>query len=226
MSQLHNTTRRVMSAAAVGAFGLAIALGTSACGAGQVSQTTSQEPAVNGGSAKLGALLIRDVTIVWPTGDAKATAEAGGPYDIAFSISNQSATVIDKLVSVTAPRGTVTLSGDATINPGQALLAGDPEAIPGSESTTGTSTPSSSAAPTSTSAASTSASGTSTEESSGETSDKLKVTLTGAGDTVRAGLSTQLVFKFEKAGEIRIPVPLNAGPNLHRQDKVRGQAEH
>ena len=89
-----------MSAAAVGAFGLAIALGTSACGAGQVSQTTSQEPAVNGGSAKLGALLIRDVTFVWPT-DAEASAEAGGPYDIAFLISNESATVADKLVAVT-----------------------------------------------------------------------------------------------------------------------------
>ncbi|MFZ2238320.1 MAG: hypothetical protein WAV90_02100 [Gordonia amarae] len=211
-----------MSAAAVGAFGLAIALGTSACGAGQVSQTTSQEPAVNGGSAKLGALLIRDVTIVWPTGDAKATADAGGPYDIAFSISNQSGTVIDKLVSVTAPRGTVTISGDATINPGQALLAGDPDAIPGSEETTETSTPSSSAAPTSTAS-----SPTSTAAASDESPEKLKVTLTGAGDTVRAGISTQLVFKFEKAGEVKVPVPLNGGPNLKRQDKVRGgDAEH
>lgn len=211
-----------MSAAAVGAFGLAIALGTSACGAGQVSQTTSQEPAVNGGSAKLGPLLLRDVTIVWPTGDAKATADAGGPYDIAFSISNQSATVIDKLVSVTAPRGTVTISGDATINPGQALLAGNPDAIPGSEETTETSTPSSSAAPTSTSS-----SPTSTTAASDESAEKLTVTLTGAGDTVRAGVSTQLIFTFEKAGEVRVPVPLNGGPNLNRQDKIRGaEAEH
>ncbi|HMS76669.1 hypothetical protein [Gordonia sp. (in: high G+C Gram-positive bacteria)] len=201
-----------MSAAAVGAFGLAIALGTSACGAGQVSQTTSQEPAVNGGSAKLGALLIRDVTFVWPT-DAEASAEAGGPYDIAFLISNESATVADKLVAVTPTRGTVTITGDATINPGKALQAGE---FPGlAEDTTKTSAPSS-AAP------SASASATSEPESEAGDSDHLKVTLTGAGDTVRVGVSTQLTFKFEKAGEVRVQVPLNAGPDLERQDKVRG----
>lgn len=208
-----------MSAVAVGAFGLAIALGTSACGAGQVSQTTSQEPAVNGGSAKLGTLLIRDVTFVWPTGDAEATAEAGGPYDIAFLISNESATVGDELVSVTAPRGTVTITGDATINPGKALHAGDLTGLTkGVEDTTETSAPaSSSAAPSSTTPST-------TEPESGETSDteRLKVTLTGAGDTVRAGLSTQLTFKFKKAGEVEVQVPLNGGPDLERQDKVRG----
>ena len=204
-----------MTAGAVGAFGLAIALGTSACGTGQVSQTTSQEPAVNGGSAKIGALLIRDVTFVWPGDDAEAVHEAGGPYDISFLISNQSSTVVDKPGSITPPRGTVTLTGDATVNPGKALHAGTPDGLLTDEGYAPKTGAPSSAAATSTAAAPSSAA-----PEADEADERLTATLTGAGDTVRAGVSTQLIFTFEKAGEVRILVPLNGG-DLARQDKIR-----
>ncbi|MFW0795171.1 hypothetical protein AAFP30_15265 [Gordonia sp. CPCC 205515] len=199
MSVLRKTARRsagsATKVAAVAAFGIAVALGTSACGAGQISQTANQEPAVNGNLANIGDLQLRDVQILYPTDKADEVFGNGGPFQLAFVINNLSPVNEDRLVAITAPEGgSVTIaegSDGAKIPAGQALRAGKPAGllIP--------------------------------EEVQSRTEQRISVVLNNAGDTVAAGLTTPLVFRFEKAGIVAIRTPVDSGSTLPRQDKIR-----
>lgn len=124
MSQLSQSAL-VKSALAV-AVGVGVVVSVSACGSGQVSQTATQAPAVNGATVRSGALVLNDVHIVYPVGDSAAVFTAGGPFQLAFVITNDDAVDGTKLVSITAPTGTVALDGDTTVPAGLALRAGKP----------------------------------------------------------------------------------------------------
>ncbi|MGV9714173.1 hypothetical protein ACWDTI_26350 [Gordonia sp. NPDC003424] len=200
MSVLRKTARRsagsATKAAAVAAFGIAVALGTSACGAGQISQTANQEPAVNGNYANVGELQLRDVQIIYPTDKADEVFGNGGPFDVAFVINNLSQTVEDRLLGITAPDGgtvTITATGDGTkIPPGQALRAGKPAGL------------------------------LLPEEVQDKTEEqRITVVLNNAGDSVAAGLTTPLQFRFEKAGTVTVRTPVDASGLAERQDQVR-----
>ncbi len=74
MTAIRKPTRRVATAIALAA-GAAIAL--SACGSGQVSQTAVQQAAVNGNSADLGEIALRNVHIAYPPSSEEYSIEPG-----------------------------------------------------------------------------------------------------------------------------------------------------
>ncbi|SIR66933.1 hypothetical protein [Williamsia sterculiae] len=205
MSVLHSHTReqesnrRVHMRRASGALALAVIgtgalLGTTACGAGQISQTAGQAAAVNGAAVDTGKIAIRDAHITWPGNRDAFTS--GGPLKLAFLISNNSADQADKLVNVALKSGTgnVTIDGDTSLAPNGALRAGTPGGL-------------------------LSASGVSAVDEE----KPVTVTLNNAPNQASPGLTLPMVFSFEHAAAITVPVPVDAGPDLPRQDQPRGQ---
>ncbi|MFT4044106.1 MAG: hypothetical protein QM673_13185 [Gordonia sp. (in: high G+C Gram-positive bacteria)] len=200
--------RRLATASVIAAVGIAVAFGATGCGAGQISQTANQLPAVNGNGANLGSLELRDVQIVYPTHNATATFDEGGPFDLSWVIANTSETAVYRLTSVTAPQGQITLKDSYDIRPGQSLRAGSPAALlapAGSEHGTG--------------------------------QKRITATLEDAGNTVASGLTTKLTFTFVEvknengasvtvpAGSVTVDTPVDSGTLLTRQDKVREAEE-
>ncbi|MFT3901089.1 MAG: hypothetical protein QM728_12720 [Gordonia sp. (in: high G+C Gram-positive bacteria)] len=115
----------VKSALAV-AIGTGVIVSASACGSGQVSQTATQAAAVNGATVREGSITVNDAQIVYPDGDSAAAFAAGGPFKLAFVITNEDPVNVLKLDSIEAPTGTVTLPADTDVKPGLALRAGKP----------------------------------------------------------------------------------------------------
>ena len=107
------------------ACGAAAAVVLSGCSAGQVSQTAVQEPAVNGTSLNVGPLALRNVHLrATQTTDY---VQPGREVELLFQASNGSPDVNDKLVSVTSDVGTVSLTGDTSVNANGVLIVGAPD---------------------------------------------------------------------------------------------------
>ncbi|MFN8071786.1 MAG: hypothetical protein U0R66_08270 [Mycobacterium sp.] len=109
------SNRLVAASAALAACGLIL----TGCGSGQISQVASQESAVNGNSANVKNIALRNIHLL---------ADQGGDYlqpgkivPLLFAAANNSADVNDKLVSITSEVGTVALSGDGAIPAGGVL---------------------------------------------------------------------------------------------------------
>lgn len=105
--------------------GLGAAVALTACSAGQISQMTAMEPAVNGSAVTANNIALRDIRIV-----AKQTTDAlqpGKSVELRFVAVNQSPDVPDSLVGITSEIGTVTVSGDTTIPPSGTLVVGAPQ---------------------------------------------------------------------------------------------------
>ena len=97
----------------------------SGCGAGQISQMATQEPAVNGNKVTLNNVALRDVRMqAAQTGDY---LQPGRTVDLVLVAVNQSPDVADRLVSVISDIGTVTVSGDARLPAGGMLFIGTPD---------------------------------------------------------------------------------------------------
>jgi copper(I)-binding protein len=97
----------------------------SGCGAGQVSQTAVQEPAVNGNRVTFNNVALRDIRIqAAQTGDF---LQPGRTVDLVLVAVNESPDITDRLVSISSDIGTVTLSGDARLPAGGMLFIGAPE---------------------------------------------------------------------------------------------------
>ncbi len=104
------------------ACGLAAAIALTGCSAGQVSQTATQQAAVNGTSANVGNMPLRNVHM---RADQNADyIQPGRDAELIFQVANISPDTNDKLVSVTSDIGTVSLSGDTSIPAGGALIVG------------------------------------------------------------------------------------------------------
>jgi hypothetical protein len=97
------------------------------CGAGQQSQTATQEPAVNGAAGGAGSIALRDVRIrADQDGDS---VKNGQSVDLMFVAANRSGTVADRLLSIRSKYGDVTITPDAPEVPaGGSLIVGKPEA--------------------------------------------------------------------------------------------------
>jgi copper(I)-binding protein len=107
------------------ACGLAAAVVLSGCGAGQVSQTATQEPAVNGTSATAGDVALRNIHLrAVQTTDY---VQPGRDVELIFTAVNNSPDTNDKLISVTSDVGTVSLSGDTSVPAGGVLVVGQPD---------------------------------------------------------------------------------------------------
>ncbi|OSC40629.1 hypothetical protein [Mycobacterium decipiens] len=154
-----------------------LATALSGCGAGQISQTANQEPAVDGNRLTINNVMLRDIRI-----QAVQTSDfiqPGKAVDLVLVAVNQSPDVADRLVGVTSDIGTVTVTGDARVPPSGMLFIGIPDGqivAPGP-------LPSNEAA-------------------------KATVTLT---KPISNGLTYNFTFKFEKAGQGSVLVPISAG---------------
>ncbi len=208
--------RGVARAVAAAAIGSAVVFGVGACGAGQISQTANQEAAVNGGNATVGQIALRDVHVVYPAVNADDAFVDGGPFELAFLISNNSAYQNDTLQSITVPGGgSATISGSRSLPATKSLRAGQPSLL-----LTGSpegSTASSAEVPSSQVAAQESAAG-SVGNSADPTETRITVTLTGMGSKVRPGLTVPLEFTFQQAGKVTVNVPVDAGYVNPRRD--------
>src|SRR5215813_4332936 len=93
--------------AALAACGLAAAVALSGCGAGQLSQTATQEPAVDGTSATVGLISLRNIHV-----RAAQTADyvaPGSDAELLFVAVNGPPDVNDKLVSIACVVGMVSI---------------------------------------------------------------------------------------------------------------------
>lgn len=176
-------------------------LALTACGAGQISQTADQVAAVNGNSADLGSISLRNVHVVYPQSE-EYSLEPGGNVELGFLAINNNPGITDKLTRVATTEATsVTIVGEPggrEIAPQTALGAGAPAdtqlddaAIP---------------------------------------LELIVVELNGISDEVRPGLTFPVTFTFEKAGDIAVQVPIDAGHVLPRdvspQSPVVADAEN
>jgi hypothetical protein len=110
---------------ALGACGLAVAAALTGCSAGQVSQTATQQAAVNGTAATVGPITLRNIHLRAPL--KSDYVEPGSEVELLFVASNESPYTADKLTSITSDFGTVSLTGDTTLPAQDALLVGEPD---------------------------------------------------------------------------------------------------
>lgn len=167
---------------------LAVGVALAGCGTGQISQTADQASAVNGASATVGDLALRDVRIqAVQTGDA---LEAGQTVDLVFVASNQSTDTGDELTGITTHVGKVSVTGGRSVPAGGVLVVSAPA---GPDLPTA---PASKALP----------------EVSEASTAAATVTLDKA---IANGLTYDFTFDFKKAGPIRLAVPISAGVLSH-----------
>lgn len=121
MNRIHPRASAVT--AGLAACGLAFAL--TACGSGQISQTATQAPAVNGVNAGTGDVSLRNVHLRAP--QTSDYVRPGSDVELLFVATNDSPDQPDKLVSIRSDIGSVPVRGKADIAPGGVLVAGEPD---------------------------------------------------------------------------------------------------
>lgn len=105
--------------------GATVAAVLTGCGAGQISQMATQEPAVNGNKVTFKNVALRDIRIqATQTGDY---LRPGKSVDLVLVAVNQSPDVTDRLLGITTDIGTVTVTGDPTLPASGMLFIGTPE---------------------------------------------------------------------------------------------------
>ncbi len=153
----------------------------SGCGAGPGAQTAQQVDATNGANDDVGPIALRDVVLAYPGGEDVFGYQAGENAPLGVTIVNTS-DVPDELVSVTSPAArSVTVTGRTTIAGGNAVAS----------TAVGTD-------PTSTATAGQSQRG------------QLSIVLRDLRVPLRPGLNTPVTFRFRDAGEVTLPVPIDA----------------
>jgi copper(I)-binding protein len=217
--------------------GIGAALVVSGCSAGQITQTDTQVPAVNGSMGTVKQIAVRDMQLAYPTG--KRFYSRGDSASVIVTIANSGETS-DKLTAVSSPQFSSggQIVGDATIPAHHAITAKATTVSP--LTTTATSTTSTSATATSTTGTSTtgtsttgtstmgtSTTGTSTSGASTSTSavptstasvpplqiGTVQITLVGLNlDKLQAGQTVQVTLTFANAGDLTLTVPIAADP--------------
>lgn len=119
-------TFRPATRVAVGLAALAAAASLSGCGAGQISQMATQEPAVNGNRVTINNVALRDIRIqAVQTGDF---LQPGRTVNLVAVAVNQSPDVADRLVGITSDIGPVTVTGDGRCRPAASCSSARPTA--------------------------------------------------------------------------------------------------
>ncbi|WP_330183756.1 hypothetical protein OHB26_09080 [Nocardia sp. NBC_01503] len=202
------TRRRAMTVAALAA-GAVLAL--TGCGAGQISQTAHQVAAVNGNSANVGKVALRDVRFLLPQTEQYDNAK-GGKAVLAFSAANLGEATPDELVSITTDLGQVKINGKAEIK-AQATLVSDLSTAAKDEHGATTTAPAEHG----------------TEAASDKTSDPnqkpLLVEVTGLTKDVTPGLTYPVTFIFKEAGTVVVNVPVDAGSNNPRPEPAKSETK-
>jgi hypothetical protein len=114
--------RRSAKVAALAAGALIGTIALAGCSAGQLSQTSVQQSAVDGAQAVINNVALRNVRIrAVQTGDF---LRPGATVDLLLVAVNQSPDITDKLVGITTGIGKVTVTGDPTLPASGVLLIG------------------------------------------------------------------------------------------------------
>ena len=174
---------------------MAAALVLSGCSAGQISQTASQQPAINGSLAWVGdpssGIALRNVHLrVNQTSDY---VRPGSDVELLFVAVNESAQNGDRLVSITSSVGPVRLTGDLRVPAGGTLVVGTPDGTPSPLDAT-------------------------------EAADTAQaaVQLT---QPISNGLNYPFTFTFERAGQKELVVPISAGEAPRREAPAQASGE-
>lgn len=124
------------------------AVALAGCGAGQITQTSSQISAVGGASGNAGPIAVRDAVIAFvPAAETAVVYPRGGSAPLQMTIANSGATA-DTLVSASSPAAaSVQITGAADIADGQIVVVGGAPPAPTTTAAAPTLTPSGSAAP-------------------------------------------------------------------------------
>jgi copper(I)-binding protein len=175
--------------AALAAGGLIGAVAITGCSAGQLSQTASQESAVDGNHAVINNVALRNVHI-----QAQQNTDflrPGKTVDLVLVVVNQSPDVTDKLVGISTDIGEVTVTGDPTLPAGGTLFVGTPNGLNKKAADTAAAV---------------------------EAADSVKATV-ALSTQITNGPNYNFTFKFEKAGSVTLAVPISApeGPPLSAQ---------
>lgn len=112
------TNRVVAASAGLAACGLIL----TGCGSGQISQTADQESAVNGATANVANIALRNVHL--QAVQSGAALQPGQTVELIFAAANISPDTNDKLVSVSSEVGSVAITGDTSIPAGTSLIVG------------------------------------------------------------------------------------------------------
>ncbi|WP_342760934.1 hypothetical protein [Nocardia terpenica] len=204
------------SAIAVAALAAGAALALSGCSAGQISQTADQVAAVNGNTANVGQVALRNVRILLPQSEEYTNAK-GGKAVLAFSAINNSGSKADELTSITSDLGTVKITpANPPMAPLQTVVAASPQvgvaaAAPSTSSAAPTTASASSATPQAEAAGG-------AEHPANPESKPLLVEITGLTKDVTPGLTYPVTFNFKENGTVLVNVPVDAGPDLARHE--------
>jgi copper(I)-binding protein len=199
-----------------------VALGIAGCSSGQVTQTDSVQPAVNGNQGNVGDVALRDVLVAYPESGAY---DMGDDAPLTLTIVNTGG-MDDELTSVSSPAATkVELMGKGALPARsglQVIIPEEPtetsEPATSEPSATESAPPSESSEPSSeTSAPETTSSEPSETETAPEDVGTMSLVLTGLTKDLPIGKNVPVTFVFAKAGEITLNVPI-ASPDEVRED--------
>jgi len=115
---------RASAVAGLAVLGAVAAVTLTGCGSGQQSQTSSQQSAVDGSSANIGNIALRDVRI--QADQSGYAIQPGKTVNLLLVVTNQSPDTPDRLLSVSSDVGAVTVTGDTVVPPLGTLLVGAP----------------------------------------------------------------------------------------------------
>jgi copper(I)-binding protein len=226
--------RRVLSRLAPAVAGLGVAVVLVGCSAGQITQTDTQQSAVNGASGQVGAIAVRNAELMYPA-NTQGVYPRGSSASLIVTIAN-TGILDDELLSVSSPAATsVTIDGSPTGTrplPGNFSISSGvdlddatgavvvPTTAPTTSPAVASGTPG-----TETSGASTSTTGTSTAGKHGSPSGTntttpttttaaplspgaVRIVLSGIrtinGQSLRAGLTIPITFTFARAGQVTL----------------------
>lgn len=244
MSRRHLLMRNPLRRTALVATCCAVALAVAGCGAGKITQTDSQASAVDGATADVGTIAIRDVLIPYPDNGSGAYP-AGSDVPLQLTIVNHGG-LVDTLVSVSSPVAERVLVQGTTQIPSEAAVVakgtGGHEASAGAPSATASPSPAPAAPsaepgahgaePSATPEAAPHSAEPSAEpgaQSGAEASPldvgEVRIVLLDITQPLRAGLNTEITFVFRKAGSVTIPVPIGS-PQEPGREPLEGAGEH
>lgn len=174
--------------------GLAATVVLSGCSAGQVSQSASQQPAVNGTLAWVGSdtsgIALRNVHV--RAAQQVDYVQPGSNAELIFVAVNESPDQPDKLVSITSTVGTVSFAGDTVVPGGKTLIVGTPDGQPSPLEAT-------------------------------EDASSAKAILT-LSEKISNGLTYPFTFTFARSGQKELNVPISAGEAPRREVQAEGSA--
>jgi copper(I)-binding protein len=171
------------------ALAAAAAISLSACSAGQITQTATQVAAVNGNYANQGDISLRNVHILYPDSE-EYSLEPGGKAALAFTAVNNNEEQADRLTKITTDAAdSVTIAGEV----GGRIIKPQTSLGAGTRAATVLDDPE-------------------------DPTQLILVVLNDINEGVYPGLTVPITFRFERAGDIVVSVPVDAGPKTERHE--------